>query len=107
MPGVDDPTVESENAQDELGPRLQGNRGNVAIAHERGTPMPVIKPRICGENLHLQAETVGGCGMEIGFDDEYRCLDCGVFFHKECLRRHFEKKVTEEDVDREGGRHAG
>jgi len=49
----------------------------------------------------LKPETVGGCGLEIGFNEEYRCVDCSVVFHTECLRRHFDKKLTEADIENE------
>lgn len=58
---------------------------------------------ICGWNKQFQPQTVGGCGQPIyAIKDLYRCADCDIGFHKDCLRLHFTKVVTQEDIDREG-----
>ena len=32
----------------------------------------------------------GGCGRTIVWTAAYRCVDCGRWFHHDCLREHFE-----------------
>jgi len=49
---------------------------------------------ICGENeltksLGMFIEKTCGCGREIQLSEVYRCIDCGVPFHRTCLRIHF------------------
>lgn len=57
---------------------------------------------LCGWNRFFAPETVGGCGLPIWHvRDLYRCSDCAVGFHKQCLIKHFTKSVTQDDVDRE------
>ncbi len=59
---------------------------------------------ICGQNRFFQPLTVGGCGAPILTVGElYRCADCSVPFHRDCLRAHFTKVITDEDVARESG----
>jgi hypothetical protein len=59
---------------------------------------------ICGRNGYFKPETTGGCGKPITLVAElYRCIDCGIPFHKECLKKHFAKVIDEDDVKREQG----
>lgn len=49
--------------------------------------MPAI--RSCGD---LFGGLASGCGCTEKFTSEseqYRCVDCGVFMHAHCLRKHF------------------
>ncbi len=50
-------------------------------------------PTLCGTNPILPAERVG-CGQAIlNETDCYRCVDCGVPFHRECLHKHCQSEV--------------
>ncbi len=31
----------------------------------------------------------GGCGKDICILDAYRCVDCGIYFHRDCASAHF------------------
>lgn len=57
---------------------------------------------ICGFNtIGLDADLVG-CGKPIYLiADVFRCIDCQVPFHRECLRKHFGSGdiLTQEIVD--------
>ena len=41
---------------------------------------------LCGGSVN----SVGGCGGEIPLRDAYRCADCELYFHRDCLRKHCE-----------------
>lgn len=55
----------------------------------------------CGEHPDFSAETVGGCGQEMEIYDAYRCVDCSLWFHRDCIKKHWDKVLTQEDIDRE------
>lgn len=39
-------------------------------------------------NVYLTSK--GGCRKELRVEDAYRCTGCDVFFHKDCILKHFE-----------------
>lgn len=44
----------------------------------------------CGENASLPIEEVCGCGQQIHTaKDLFRCGDCEIPFHRQCLKKHF------------------
>lgn len=50
----------------------------------------------CGDanpngNVYFFAK--GGCGKEVDLKDAYRCTGCGVFFHLDCIFKHFEMEA--------------
>ena len=50
---------------------------------------------ICGDanpkgNVYLTAK--GGCRKELDIKDAYRCTGCGVWFHRDCIFKHFEQE---------------
>ncbi len=57
---------------------------------------------ICGFNMAgLDADLVG-CGQPLYMlADVYRCVDCGVPFHKDCIKKHFSDGdvLTQEVID--------
>lgn len=47
-------------------------------------------PVACGENASVPAAEAGGCGVAIHeAKDVYRCVDCGIAFHRTCVPCHF------------------
>lgn len=61
--------------------------------------------KTCGENqyshMHWIKEGKGegwGCGQALDVNDSYRCVDCGVIFHRKCARLHFAKSGAEKDA---------
>jgi hypothetical protein len=36
----------------------------------------------------------GGCGKEVSAWEGYRCSDCTATFHRNCIRKHFDKSKT-------------
>jgi hypothetical protein len=84
--------LEQENAQltarGEM-QRLESERENARL--ERA--LALATPTICGTNPILPAERVG-CGHAIlNETDCYRCVDCGVPFHRECLHKHCKSEL--------------
>ncbi|HWV44913.1 MAG TPA: hypothetical protein VN039_02620 [Nitrospira sp.] len=63
---------------------------------------------ICGQSDTPIDPDLVGCGQPIlRVDEVYRCTDCGVPFHKDCAKKHFETdtpehsaKVYEEQIRR-------
>jgi hypothetical protein len=51
----------------------------------------------CGDSPGVRASgltpTRVGCGQPVMPAEVYRCTDCQVPFHRECLRRHFGERV--------------
>ena len=43
---------------------------------------------------------MGGCGRTMLWPYAYRCVTCGRWFHRECIRRHF--AATQDDVRASG-----
>jgi hypothetical protein len=44
------------------------------------------------------AEDAYGCGGTIVWTAAYRCVDCGRWFHRDCIRRHFESQYSPETI---------
>lgn len=34
-----------------------------------------------------------GCGQPIPWTFAYRCVDCGRWFHRDCIKRHFARNA--------------
>ena len=48
----------------------------------------------CGDTADGRASGIG-CGEAFTWDGEmYRCIDCDVYMHKHCMRRHFAMSST-------------
>ena len=50
---------------------------------------------ICGDanpNGNISLTSKGGCGKELDIIDAYRCTGCGVYFHLDCIYKHFEEE---------------
>jgi hypothetical protein len=54
-----------------------------------------IKPIVCGQNdAGVTFEEAGGCGQPItSVEQLYRCADCGVPFHRQCIKLHFGREA--------------
>ncbi len=49
----------------------------------------------CGDaNPHrnIAMTSKGGCGKKLDILDAYRCTGCGVYFHLDCIYKHFEEE---------------
>lgn len=62
---------------------------------------------ICGfNNIGLDPDMVG-CGQPIMMvSDLYRCADCHVAFHLDCIKKHFQSTdvITQEMIDEQSRR---
>jgi hypothetical protein len=54
------------------------------------------EPWQCG-TIYLGQLSIGCDQLIIDPNDIYRCFDCGVPFHKECLKKHFGENLHEEE----------
>lgn len=58
---------------------------------------------VCGDanpGGNVQMTHKGGCRESVEYKLAYRCVGCGVFFHRECIIKHFELE-KEHDYGRE------
>lgn len=53
----------------------------------------------CGRISNRQAPFEGGCERKIEFTEAYRCSDCCVFFHRDCIRKHFDQKPIQDEIE--------
>lgn len=77
-----------------------GMVGRERVAVQRAALDAKLNALRCGQMIHgrmldkvapFSLSDTGACGETIhGTSDLYRCADCQVAFHRECLRRHFE-----------------
>jgi hypothetical protein len=56
--------------------------------------------RTCGQHPTLGDVTLQGsraCGRVLSVVDLYRCADCQTAFCRDCIRRHFNDKATQDE----------
>lgn len=49
---------------------------------------------ICGGTPSATPEEMHGCGQQVSHQDIFRCVDCQVPFHRNCLRKHFNEHAA-------------
>jgi hypothetical protein len=64
---------------------------------------------ICGQSgmtvaLGMTPERTNGCGRSVSGLDLFRCADCRVPFHRDCLRRHCGDGAPHADLETEVAR---
>lgn len=51
---------------------------------------------LCGVFDKPESIAEGGCGNAVNVLEGYRCGDCTAYFHRDCLRKHFNQESVEE-----------
>jgi hypothetical protein len=67
------------------------------IACGASHPDLAVETRVQLARSRGSATEVGdGCGRTMVWTVAYRCVDCGRWFHRDCIRKHFEKSQCHE-----------
>lgn len=54
-----------------------------------------LDPERCGDMFGGRQSGIG-CREKFAYEGEaYRCVDCDVYMHKHCMRRHFAQSTTD------------